>query len=119
MSEVVAGSGMVIKFGDLSLGRRIGSGAFSVVYQGSLARDGATIPVAIKVLKGSPDLLQFLGKELDVLKCGAEKCPRALRVLCAHFGLAWVGVSPQLLGFPRVRFPKSRRCIFVGDGRVV
>ncbi len=55
----------VIPFGDLHLGRRIGAGAFSTVYEGVLR--GAT-PVAIKALKGSPDLLVFLKKELEVLK---------------------------------------------------
>ena len=55
----------VIPFAELSLGRCIGAGAFSKVYEGFLRR---TIPVAIKALKGSPDLLVFVKKELEVLK---------------------------------------------------
>ena len=38
------------------------------MYEGKLQRDGDSIPVAIKVLKGSPDLLTYLKKELEVLK---------------------------------------------------
>ncbi len=46
----------------------LGAPHASQVFAGKLQRDGDSIPVAIKVLKGSPDLLTYLKKELDVLK---------------------------------------------------
>ena len=72
----------------MRLGRCIGAGAFSKVYEGVLRQ---TVPVAIKALKGSPDLLVFLKKELEVLKyvhcrlqgvraieCGLPPLPRVI-----------------------------------------
>ena len=75
LESVMAGSdaAFIIEYSDLMFGRCIGAGAFSKVFYGWLRGSGSAVrdlpvPVAIKALKASPDLLDLVQKELEVLR---------------------------------------------------